>query len=131
MGERPVTADLNERAGSTVALAVRSLPIHLDPVDGEALDSWLEAICRQLGCTWGDFAKAVGLPPTNRGIRTPAWLTRLTGIEATQLNAATGLSIDALHLMTLARLDGTGLRFRAGTRTLDRSFPWSRSRFSR
>ena len=33
--------------------------------------------------------------------------------------------------MTLARLDGTGLRFRSGTRTLDRSFPWSRCRFSR
>jgi TniQ/Bacterial regulatory helix-turn-helix protein, lysR family len=114
-----------------MALAVRSLPIHLDPVDGEALDSWLEAICRQLGCTWGDFAEAVGLPPRHRGVQTPAWLTRLTETEATQLNAATGISIDALHLMTLARLDGTGLRFRSGSLTLDRSFPWSRCRFSR
>jgi TniQ/Bacterial regulatory helix-turn-helix protein, lysR family len=114
-----------------MALAVRSLPILLDPVDGEALDSWLDAICRQLGCTWGDFAEAVGLPPRHRGVQTPAWLTRLTETEAAQLNAATGLSIEALHSMTLARLDGTGLRFRAGTRTLDRSFPWSRCRFSR
>ena len=100
-------------------------------MDGEALDSWLDAICRQLGSTWGDFAEAVGLPPRHRGVQTPAWLTRLTETEAAQLNAATGLSIEALHSMTLARLDGTGLRFRAGTRTLDRSFPWSRCRFSR
>ena len=114
-----------------MALAVRSLPIHLDPVDGEALDSWLDAICRQLGCRWGDFAEAVGLPPAHRGIRTPAWLTRLTETEATRLNTATGISIETLHSMTLARLDGTGLRFRSGTRTLDRSFPWSRCRFSR
>jgi hypothetical protein len=61
-----------------MALAVRTLPILLDPVDGEALDSWLEATCLRLGCTWGDFTEAVGLPPPPRGVRTPAWLIRLT-----------------------------------------------------
>ena len=67
----PVTAGPGELASSAMALAVRTLPIHLDPVDGEALDSWLEAICRQMGCTWGDFIEAVGLPPPSRGVRTP------------------------------------------------------------
>ena len=92
-----------------MALAVRTLPIHLDPVDGEALDSWLEAICRQMGCTWGDFAEAVGLPPPSRGVRTPPWLIRLTPTEARALHAATGTPIQTLHSMTLASLDGTGL----------------------
>ena len=114
-----------------MALAVRTLPIHLEPVDGEALDSWLEALCRQMGCTWGDFAEAVGLPPPPRGIRTPSWLIRLTPTEARALHAATGTPIQILHSMTLASLDGTGLGLLPATRALDRSFPWSRFRFSR
>ena len=114
-----------------MALAVRTLPIHLDPVDGEALDSWLEAICRQMGCTWGDFTEAVGLPPPPRGIRTPPWLIRLTPTEARALHAATGTPIPTLHSMTLASLDGTALGLLPATRALDRSFPWSRFRFSR
>ena len=114
-----------------MALAVRTLPIHLEPVDGEALDSWLEALCGQMGCTWGDFAEAVGLPPPPRGIRTPSWLIRLTPTEARALHAATGTSIQILHSMTLASLDGTGLGLLPATRALDRSFPWSRFRFSR
>jgi hypothetical protein len=114
-----------------MALGVRTLPIHLEPVDGEALDSWLEALCRQMGCTWGDFAEAVGLTPPPRGIRTPTWLIRLTPTEATQVYAATGTPIQTLHSMTLASLDGTGLGLLPATRALDRSFPWSRFRFSR
>ena len=114
-----------------MALAVRTLPIHLEPVDGEALDSWLEALCRQMGCTWGDFAEAVGLPPPPRGIRTPSWLIRLTPTEARALHAATGTPIQTLHSMTLASLDGTALGLLPATRALDRSFPWSRFRFSR
>ena len=114
-----------------MALAVRTLPIHLEPVDGEALDSWLEATCLRLGCTWGDFAEAVGLPPPSRGVRTPSWLIRLTRTEARQLYAATGTPIPTLHSMTLASLDGTALGLLPATRALDRSFPWSRFRFSR
>ena len=106
-----------------MALAVRTLPIHLDPVDGEALDSWLEALCRQMGCTWGDFAEAVGLPPPPRGIRTPAWLIRLAPTEARALHAATGTSIQILHSMTLAQ----PRRHRTGVAT---RYPRTRSVFS-
>ena len=112
-----------------MALAVRILPIHLEPVDGEALDSWLEAICRQMGCTWGDFAEAVGLPPPSRGVRTPSWLIRLAPTEARALHAATGIPIQTLHSMTLASLDGTALGLLPATRALDRAFPWARFRF--
>ncbi|UNB52868.1 TniQ family protein [Mycolicibacterium sp. YH-1] len=119
------------RAGDTMAPTVRSLPVHLNPVDGEALDSWLEALCRQLRCTWGDFTGAVGLPPPPQGIRTPTWLIRLTPTEARALHVATGTPTQALHAMTLASLDGAGLGLAPGTCALDRSFPWSRFRFSR
>ena len=85
--------------------------------------------CRRLGCTWGDFTEAVGLPPPARGIRTPTWLIRLTPTEARQLYAATGTPIQTLHSMTLASLDGTALGLLPATRALDRSFPWSRFRF--
>ena len=114
-----------------MALAVRTLPIHLDPMEGEALDSWLEAICRQMGCAWGDFIEAVGLPPPSRGIRTPTWLIRLSPKGARALHAATGTPIHTLHSMTLASLDGTALGLLPATPALDRSFPWSRFRFSR
>ena len=53
--------------------AVRTLPIRLDPVDGEALDSWLEAVSHRLSSAWGDFADAVGLPAPNGSGGTP-WL---------------------------------------------------------
>src|SRR6478672_2412639 len=99
-----------------MALAVRTLPIHLEPVDGEALDSWLEALCRQMGCTWGDFAGAVGLPPPPRGIRTPTWPIRLTPTEARTLHAPTGTPIPTLHSRTLASLDGTALGLLPATR---------------
>ena len=32
------------------------------PIDGEALDSWLEATSHRLSSTWADFTEAVGLP---------------------------------------------------------------------
>jgi TniQ len=114
-----------------MARAVRTLPIGLDPVTGEALDSWLEALCRQLGCAWGDFIAAVGLPPPSAGLCTPPWLIRLTAAQAGALHAATGVPIPRLHAMTLASLDGTALGLLPATRALDRSFPWSRFRFSR
>jgi hypothetical protein len=102
----------------------------LDPVDGEALDSWLEAVSHRLASAWGDLADAFGLPTANSSGGTP-WLTRLTSAEAVGVSVATGQQLTQLHAMTLARYDGTGLRIRQDTRSANRAFPWSRLRFSR
>jgi len=113
-----------------VEVSVRTLPIRLEPVDGEALDSWLEAVSHRLASAWGDFAEAIGLPAPN-GSGDTAWLTRLTPAEAAGISVATGQQLAELHAMTLVRYDGTGLRIRQDTRTANRAFPWSRMRFSR
>ena len=42
--------------------AVRTLPMRTQPIDGEALDSGLEATSHRLSSTWDDFTEAVGLP---------------------------------------------------------------------
>ena len=42
--------------------AVRTLPMRTQPIDGEALDSWLEATSHRLSSAWDDFTEAVGLP---------------------------------------------------------------------
>ncbi len=44
--------------------AVRTLPIRLPPVAGEALDSWLEALAHRNATAFGDLLSAVGLTPT-------------------------------------------------------------------
>jgi hypothetical protein len=40
---------------------VRTLPIRVAPVPGEAMDSWLEALAARSHATWGDLLRAVGL----------------------------------------------------------------------
>jgi len=115
-----------------MALAVRTLPIHLEPVDGEALDSWLEAICRQLGCTWGDFTESVGLaapaprhphtnladmPHPNRG------QTALCGDRHPDPDSA-------LDDPSKPRRHRTGVCSPLRAHSIG-PFPWSRFRFSR
>lgn len=41
--------------------AVRSLPIRLEPVHGEAIDSWLEALAQRNQTFQADLLAAVGL----------------------------------------------------------------------
>jgi hypothetical protein len=110
---------------------VRTLPIRLDPIDGEALDSWLEAVSHRLSSPWGDFADAVGLPAAPSALGRTPWLTRLTPAEAAGISVATDQQLTRLHAMTLARYDGTGLRIHQDIRAVNRAFPWSRMRFSR
>jgi hypothetical protein len=61
--------------------AVRTLPIRTQPIETEALDSWLEATSHRLSSTWDDFTEAVGL--RRRG-------PHLTPAEAAAISAATG-----------------------------------------
>lgn len=108
----------------------RTFPIRLAPMDGESLDSWLEAMGCRLGTAWGDVLQATGLPAGAHS-GTTSWLTQLTQPQSAALSQATGQDRDTLAAMTLARYDGTALRIRPDTATLSRAFPWSRQRFCR
>lgn len=109
---------------------IRTLPIRLAPIEGEALDSWLDTLCHRLSTTWGDLIEAIGLSALD-GTRDNSWLLRLTGDQADKMAAATAVPATQLHAMTLSYYDGSGLRLLPDAAMIDRAFPWGRSRFSR
>lgn len=110
--------------------AVRTLPIRLQPVSGEALDSWLEAIAHRNATAFGDLLTAVGLKPYE-GTATTGWMVTLKTAEAAAIAASTGLTGQALDTMTLAHYAGRALTIDHQTRTLNRTFPWGGARGSR
>lgn len=82
---------------------VRTFPIRVAPLPGEALDSWLEAIAHRYGRWYSDLLKAVGLSAGSKhGHRTP-WLFVLTAAELDTLTFATGVAANDLQSMTLSR----------------------------
>lgn len=109
---------------------VRTLPIRVTPTNGEALDSWLEAIAHRTDTMYVDLLSAVGLK-ANKGMGNSAWLTRLTTGEAQTLSTATAVPVDALEKMSLHHYADRALRIDPDTRTLSRAFPWGRGRGSR
>ena len=84
----------------------RSLPIRLPPVDGEALDSYLEALAYRSHTTWGDLLRAVGLdnPMMGSGTGIYGWLLGLTGSQPSALCRSTGVDTRRLASMTVAGL---------------------------
>jgi hypothetical protein len=113
-----------------MGIAVRTLPIRVAPIDGEALDSWFEAIAHRTHAGFADLLSAVGLSPYN-GLGTSAWIVQLTPREAEVVSAVTGVAVTTLRAMTLAHYSGRAVRINADTRTLHRAFPWGRARGSR
>ncbi len=109
-------------------VARRWLPLQLQPLKGESIDSWLEASARAMGGTVGTLAAAAKLPATAK----PPWLTCLPPAQAQLLAAATGVPPESFEAMTLSKYDGTALHIAAGTERLDPKFPFGalpRSRF--
>jgi hypothetical protein len=86
-----------------VAMTLRTVPIRLAPVEGEGLDSYLEALACRTDAAWGDVIDAVGLgapmTPSRPGIY--PWVRRPTGSQSTALSQSTGVDIAALAQMTL------------------------------
>ena len=106
----------------------RTLPIHVAPVTGEALDSWLEAISHRLRSAHGDTLASVGLAsPGLVGIE-DSWLTRLPASSAEHISAVTGQPIERLHQMTLAHYASPRQNI---TSEAPRPSPWSRTHRSR
>ncbi|QIX53930.1 TniQ family protein [Rhodococcus sp. DMU1] len=111
---------------------VRSLPIRVSPLPGEAIDSWLEAIAHRTGTAFGDLEAA--LHPDNAAgrVRRPnLWPVHLPPRDVDAIAAAAELPAVAVEAMTLARYDGVALSLegRKGRATV--GFPWGRGRRSR
>ena len=109
---------------------IRTLPIRVAPMEGEALDSWLEALAHRTHTAWGDLLAAVGLDSPD-GTATPGWLVHLLPEQTAALSVATGVAADTVAAMTLTRYNAIALAIDPATRTVDRKFPWSRTRGSR
>ena len=115
---------------------LRTSPIRLPPVAGEALDSWLEALAHRMHTCIGDLLAGAGM-----SCRKDRTLLQAKGAldrtillgpdEAAGIAAVTGISRSDVEAMTLARYDGTALRIDRPTRTVNRHHLWGRGAGSR
>ncbi|MFC1408801.1 TniQ family protein [Streptacidiphilus sp. N1-12] len=105
------------------------LPIFVEPIAGEALDSWLEAYARRLKVTAPALLSFLGLP----GSRPELMTQRLTPKEHEALGRATGLSPRALTELTLEPYSGLTVSFHPSKVGMGRPPMWryygSNSRF--
>jgi hypothetical protein len=88
---------------------VRTLPIRVAPLPGEAMDSWLEAIAARSTAAWGDLLHAVGLAGRTAASAAGSPVTSNPSQFST-VAAATGVSEAELAAMTVdALLPGSHL----------------------
>jgi hypothetical protein len=115
---------------------VRTFPIRLAPLPGEALDSWLEALAHRLDVRLGDVLNDLGLAaPFKSGAREQEvptdWTIALRDDEAARIAYATGVDSQQLHHMTLMSFDGRALRIDQANRQVSKHVLWGRPRGSR
>jgi hypothetical protein len=83
---------------------VRTLPIRVDPLDDESLDSWLEAYARRTHATWGDMLAAVGMDRRRPADRGRTVHVALTAEQIVSTSYATGVAPHVLRSLTLDSL---------------------------
>lgn len=105
----------------------RRLPITVKPLDGEALDSWIEAHARRLRVCSSDLLSHIGL----RAARLAKMVMLLTGPERDILAEATGIDPQRLAVMTLRRFDGIAVSIDPTRRSLSHPPAWRRQAGSR
>lgn len=95
--------------------AVRTLPVRVAPVCGEALDSWLEALAVRMAACWGDVVESVGLISAGADSArdcVAGWLRGLSAAQVLAVSTATGISAEQVASMTfqgvLNRAAGSG-----------------------
>ncbi|MFD8967609.1 TniQ family protein [Streptomyces sp. NPDC059568] len=105
---------------------LRTLPVRFAPLDGEALDSWMEALARRLRTPLGDLTRATGLPqgPVE-------WTVLLHPQQAAAVSATTGLSEARIHSMTLRHYDQRALAIDTERRRVRINVLWGRGSGSR
>ncbi|MCW1959166.1 MAG: TniQ family protein [Mycobacterium sp.] len=108
----------------------RTLPIRLEPANGEALDSWLEALAHRTCSGFGDLLVAVGLPTANQQ-GAGRWVARLTPEQQCSISDATETAADRIRAMTLDWYSGRALHIDPRKATTTRQSAWSQVRGSR
>ena len=83
---------------------MRTLPLRVQPVEGEVVDSWLEALAARMRCAWGDLLVSVGLPAARGRTYTTGWLVAPTDQQLEFMSVVTGQSPTALNAMVLTRI---------------------------
>jgi hypothetical protein len=97
------------------------------PVQGEAIDSWLEATASGMDLSLSAVARALGLPLTTR----PVWIRWLSRDQLEVIEAVTGVSSTIVEAMTLSVYDGSALRLDPDSHRLDATFPFGALPWSR
>lgn len=115
----------------------RTVPIRVDPIPGEALDSWLAALAYRLHTPLGVLLPEIGLPlrvaDPSGALRTLSaeWTVLLRAAEITALAEATSTDPTLIKAMTLARYDGQALVIDSATREVRKWRLWGRHSGSR
>ena len=114
---------------------LRTLPIRLDPLPEEALDSWLETLAFRMHMPVGDLLRSLGLKRRTR-LKAPEeppadWMIQLQLQEAATLAALTGTTASQVMSMTLAVYDGRALLIDPTTGRIVRRRLWGRPAGSR
>ncbi len=113
-------------------LGLRTLPVSVTPVPGEALESWLAALAQCLDVEWGTF---LGLLFPAARASGKHWLRRLditahlTTAELQGISAATGADPATIEAMTWCRFDGLVGTVDVARRRMKMTWPLGRSRF--
>ena len=116
---------------------LRTLPIRVLPLPGEALDSWLEEVSARTDTPFGQTLHHLGFPfrtQQSRGagdLRPPDWTILLRDEEVDRLARASGLAPNAITAMTLARYFPHTVHLDLERRHVDRKLLWGRGSGSR
>jgi hypothetical protein len=110
---------------------LRTLPLRVAPLPGEAIDSWLETMAWRLYTPLREVLPALGLRDGAARIRFPRWAVELDRGEAEDLSAVTGVAADTICAMTLSRFEGRALILSGQERQVERKRLWGRGTGSR
>ncbi|MBJ7336755.1 TniQ family protein [Mycolicibacterium sp.] len=103
-------------------VAVRTLPIRVAPLPGEAIDSWLHASAARMGVSWGEFRGALGLTPARFGL--DPWVVQPLPREIASIAAATDVDPASVAAMTLSHYADRVLKINGATRRVTGPALW-------
>ncbi|MUL67063.1 hypothetical protein BOO86_21500 [Mycobacterium sp. CBMA 234] len=110
---------------------VRTLPIRVAPLPGEAIDSWLEAVAARCHSVWCDVLDAVGLERGGGGVIVSPWVLQTLPHETISISDASCVKPSVVEAMTLSHYADRALRINTERRAINKAFPWGRASASR
>lgn len=105
----------------------RTFPIRVRPVEGEALESWLDRYCSTLSTSRKDLYSCVGLRPSGtHGPQSRGHSLRVSDVEAARIGLAAGIAAQEVQRLTLGKYEGRVLFFHETRDGVDIRFLWAR-----